>query len=69
MIGPTPLSDMAPGIVARRGSELLIGEVQSRNSRGLPDLNKLADAVAAVPHARLEVYWLATSRNPTRSTT
>jgi hypothetical protein len=58
MIGPTPLNDMAPGIVARKGSELLIGEVQSRNSRGLPDLNKLADAVAAVPHARLEVYWL-----------
>lgn len=30
----------------------------SRNSRELGDLNGLADAVAAVPYARLEVCWL-----------
>jgi hypothetical protein len=58
VLGPTPLRELAPDIVARKGDELLIGEVKSRNSRELRDLNGLADAVAALPRARLEVFWL-----------
>jgi hypothetical protein len=58
VLWPTPLSGLAPDIVARKGAELLVGEVKSRNSPDLGDLNELADAVAAVPNARLEVYWL-----------
>jgi hypothetical protein len=64
VIGSTPLSDLAPDIVARKGTELLVGEVKSRNSRELGDLNKLADAVATVPNARLEVYWLGDEPAP-----
>jgi len=59
---PEPLSGRRMDVVARKGAELLVGEVKSRNSRGLEDLNGLADAVAAVPHARLEVYWLGDER-------
>jgi hypothetical protein len=58
LIGPVPLSRLAPDIVARRGAELLIGQVKARNSPQLASLTSLADAVAAVPGARLEVYWL-----------
>lgn len=58
VLWPTPLSGLAPDIVARKGRELLVGEVKSRNSRELGDLNGLANAIATVPHARLEVFWL-----------
>ena len=65
---PAPLGDPAPDIVARRGGEVLVGEVKSRNSRELRDLNGLADAVAAIPNARLEIYWLGDepAANPER---
>jgi hypothetical protein len=46
------LVELASDVVARKGVELLVGEVKSRNSPKLGDLNWLADAVAAVPHAR-----------------
>lgn len=55
---PSRLVQLAPDIVAKKGSELLVGEFKSRNSRGLDVLNDLADAVAELPNARLEVYWL-----------
>ena len=55
---PASLQRFQPDIVARRGNELLIGEVKSRNSEELEDLDDLAKAVAEVPNARLEVYWL-----------
>ena len=55
---PESLRRFQPDIVARRGNELLIGEVKSRNSNELEDLDDLAKAVADVPNARLEVYWL-----------
>lgn len=55
---PKQLIELAPDIVARKGSELLVGEVKSRSSHSLAILNALADAVAKLPNARLEVYWL-----------
>jgi hypothetical protein len=55
---PKSILAFQPDIVARRGDELLIGQAKSRNSRELNALNGLAEAVAAVPNARLEVYWL-----------
>ena len=55
---PPRLIELAPDIVAKKGSELLVGEFKSRNSRGLDVLNELADTVAELPNARLEVYWL-----------
>lgn len=55
---PEHLKRFEPDIVARRGDELLIGQVKSRNSEELKDLGDLAEAVATVPNARLEVYWL-----------
>jgi hypothetical protein len=57
-----------PDFVARKGEELLVGEVKSRNSSELQELNALADAVAKLPNARLEVYWLGDEpeNDPTR---
>jgi hypothetical protein len=55
---PSSIQRFNPDLVARRGDELVIFEVKSRNSAGLDDLDGLAKAVAEVPNARLEVYWL-----------
>lgn len=44
--------------MALRGNELLVIEVKSRKPEALRNLNHLARAVASVPNARLEVYWL-----------
>ena len=58
---PASVRSFGPDIAARRGKELLIGEVKSRNSRELAVLTPLAEAIAAVPNVRLEVYWSAMS--------
>lgn len=55
---PAQLIELEPDIVAMKDGELLIGEVKSRNSQELNDLNELADAVAQLPNTGLEVYWL-----------
>jgi hypothetical protein len=55
---PEPLRELRPDLIARRGSEILIGEVKSRHSVGLEHLNQLAESVANLANARLEVYWL-----------
>jgi len=55
---PERLRHFEPDFVARRGKEVIIGAFKSRNSESLDDLDGLAKAVAEVPDARLEVYWL-----------
>ena len=55
---PEQLRKFQPDFVVVKGDEILIGEVKSRNSTELRELNDLADAVATLPNARLEVYWL-----------
>lgn len=55
---PKQFQHLEPDFVARRGKEVIIGAVKSRNSEGLDNLDDLAKAVAKVPDARLEVYWL-----------
>lgn len=44
--------------IARRGSELLVGEVASRTSARREKIDRLAREVAEIPNARLQVYWL-----------
>jgi hypothetical protein len=55
---PGSLRAFTPDFVARKGNEILVAEVKSRAPGELRDLDSLAKAVAAVPNARLEVYWL-----------
>lgn len=55
---PEPLGNFEPDYVARKGDEIIIGEVKSRNPRSLQALDGMARAVAKVPNARLEVHWL-----------
>lgn len=55
---PAPLRKSRADYIAVRGTEIVVGEVKSRNSAELNELNDLADAVAQVPNARLEVHWL-----------
>lgn len=54
---PTALRELHPDIVAVRGSEIMVGEVKSRNSNELQGLKVLADVVANLPNTRLEVFW------------
>lgn len=54
---PESLRGYEPDFVARRGNEILIGQVKSRNSEGLEELDDLAKAVAVLPNARLEILW------------
>lgn len=55
---PESLRDWQPDFIARRGSDIIIGEVKSRNSANLEDLNHFAQSVADLANARFEVYWL-----------
>lgn len=55
---PEPLHGRQPDLIARRGEELIIGEVKSRHSANLDDLSRFASVVSAIPHARFELYWL-----------
>lgn len=61
---PQPLQDYLRNAefdyVARKGDEIIIGEIKSRNPQSLqsPTLDRLARVVARVPNARLEVHWL-----------
>lgn len=59
---PKSILRFAPDIVARRKDELVVIQAMSRNSRALKDLDGLAQAVAEVPNARLETYWLGDAR-------
>jgi len=56
---PEPLSRnlVRVDFVARRGDEILFGEVASRADARRERIDALAEQVAAVPGARLEVYW------------
>jgi hypothetical protein len=54
---PSPLRSFHPDIVAVKGTEIMIGEVKSRDSSELQRLNGLADAVSKLPNTRLEVFW------------
>lgn len=47
--------------IARRGAELLVGEIASRTSARRERIDQLARQVAAIPNARLQVYWLGGS--------
>lgn len=58
---PESLHDARFDIVARRGDEILIGEVTTRESAGRDQLRELARRVSLVPNARLEVFWLGDS--------
>jgi hypothetical protein len=55
---PEALRNFEPDYAARKGDEIIIGEIKSRNPRSLQSLDGLARAVAKVPNARLEVHWL-----------
>jgi hypothetical protein len=55
---PRRLHKFRPDIIAIRGHEILVGEVKSRNSTELDELNELANVIAELPNARLEMYWL-----------
>ncbi|MGA6209459.1 hypothetical protein ACPESR_32350, partial [Nocardia testacea] len=63
VLGSVQVRDLEPDIVARRGNEILVGEVKSRTSRSLSELNELAEAVSQVPNARFEVYWLGSPQS------
>ena len=56
---PEPLSRnrVLVDFVALRGDEILLGEVASRADARRERIDALAKQVAAVPGARLEVYW------------
>jgi hypothetical protein len=58
---PESLSGLRFDIVARRGEEILVGEIATRKSSGREQLRELARRVNLVPNARLEVFWLGDS--------
>lgn len=45
-------------LVARRGDEMLIGELASRETAKRDSLEQLARLAESIPGARLQVYWL-----------
>ena len=51
------LLDRQVDFIARRGTELLVGEIASRSSAKKERLDLLARQVAEIPNARLQVYW------------
>jgi hypothetical protein len=58
---PEALSDRQVDFIARRGQDLLIGEVASRSSARKERIDLLARRVEQIPNARLQVYWLGDS--------
>jgi hypothetical protein len=55
---PAPLQDLRVDFIARRGNEILVGEVASRTSAIRERLDTIARRVKVIPNARFEVYWL-----------
>lgn len=55
---PPALRDLRVDIFAHRGQEILVGEVTARLLAKQERLDELAKRVAAIPNARLEVYWI-----------
>jgi Holliday junction resolvase-like predicted endonuclease len=58
---PEILRNWRIDIVARRGDEILFGEVASRRSAKQERLDELARRVARIPNARFEVFWIGNS--------
>lgn len=54
---PGPLRGARVDFVASRDQDIVIGEVASRGTARQERIDALAKQVAAVPNARLEVYW------------
>ena len=55
---PEPLQEFEHDYVARKGDEIIIGEVKSRRHQSFQALSRIASAVVKTPNARLEVHWL-----------
>ncbi|WP_432049475.1 hypothetical protein [Verrucosispora sp. NA02020] len=51
-------SGLVADFVARRGDEMLIGEIASRDTVEHDALQQLARLAEGIPNARLQVYWL-----------
>jgi hypothetical protein len=58
---PEVLRNRQVDFIARRGPELLIGEVASRTTARQERIDLLARLVEQIPNARLQVYWLGDS--------
>jgi hypothetical protein len=56
--GPAGLERFKPDFVARRGNELIVGEVKFRGKSGLGELEQLTRLVNSIPDARVEMIWL-----------
>ncbi len=55
---PGGLRGIRVDFLASRDQDLVIGEIASRGSAKQEHIDALAKQVAAVPNARLEVYWI-----------
>jgi hypothetical protein len=55
---PHPLQDLQLDFIARRGGEILVGEVASRTSAVKEKLDAIARRVEVIPNAKFEVFWL-----------
>jgi hypothetical protein len=58
---PEALRDWPVDFIAHRDTELLIGEVASRNTAKEERIDLLARRVKQIPNARLQIYWLGDS--------
>jgi hypothetical protein len=56
--GPAGLERFRPDFVARRGNELIVGEVKFRGKSDLGELEQLTRLVNGIPGARVEMIWL-----------
>ena len=61
---PTQLKHFRPDFIARRGEEILVGEVKFRGEKELGSLEALTHAVEQIPHANLEMIWLGEAEEP-----
>ena len=61
---PEELGKFRPDYIARRGDELIIGEVKFRGERELVSLEHLSQLVDQIPRARLEMTWLGRAVEP-----
>jgi hypothetical protein len=56
--GPAGLERFKPDYVARRGDELIVGEIKFRGESDLGELEQLTRLVNSIPGARVEMIWL-----------
>ena len=63
---PAQLRPRQVDLIARRGSELVIGEVASRSTAKEVGIDELARIVRSIPHADLRVFWLGDTEEPPR---